>query len=67
MAKRDTKSVMKIDAGGIFYRELNARLREIVSNGTRRIMLRNVYGQRYIGTDLTSPSKLRFSVLRVMT
>ena len=52
MAKRDTKSVMKIDAGGIFYRELNARLREIVSNGTRRIMLRNVYGQRYIGTDL---------------
>jgi glutamate synthase domain-containing protein 3 len=51
MAKR-SDSVVKIDASGIFYRELNARLRDIVSNGTQRIELHNVYGQRYIGTDI---------------
>jgi glutamate synthase domain-containing protein 3 len=45
-------SVVKIDATGIYYRELNARLRGVVSNGTKKIELHNVYGQRYIGTDL---------------
>lgn len=51
-------SVVKIDASGIFYRELNARLRDAVSNGTRKIELHNVYGQRYIGTDLGKPVKI---------
>jgi glutamate synthase domain-containing protein 3 len=50
--------VVKIDARGIFYRELNARLRQAVSNGTRKIELRNVYGQRYIGTDLDKPVEI---------
>ncbi len=45
-------AVAKIDAYGLSHRELNARLREAVSNGTQRIELQNVYGQRYIGTDL---------------
>jgi len=45
-------AVVKIDAYGLSHRELNARLREAVSNGTQRIELQNVYGQRYIGTDL---------------
>jgi glutamate synthase domain-containing protein 3 len=45
-------STIKIDAGGFYYRELNARLRDTVSNGTRKIELHNVHGQRYIGTDL---------------
>ena len=45
-------SVIKIDATGIYYRELNARLRDLVSNGVQRIAIHNVYGQRYIGTDL---------------
>jgi glutamate synthase domain-containing protein 3 len=47
-----------IDARGILYRELNARLRQVVSNGTERIELRNVYGQRYIGTDLDRPVEI---------
>lgn len=47
--------ILRIDAGGIFYRELNARLREAVSNGTHNIYLQNLYGQRYIGTDLNKP------------
>jgi len=46
------KKAVTIDAQGIFYRELNAKLRQAVSNGTQKIELRNIYGQRYIGTDL---------------
>jgi glutamate synthase domain-containing protein 3 len=45
-------SIVKIDAYGLSHRELNAKLREVVLNGTQKIELRNVYGQRYIGTDL---------------
>jgi len=51
-------SIIKIDAGGVYYRELNANLREAASNGARRVELRNVYGQRYIGTDLDSPVEI---------
>jgi glutamate synthase domain-containing protein 3 len=47
-----TNSIVKIDAYGLSHRELNTKLREAVSNGTQKIELRNVYGQRYIGTDL---------------
>lgn len=51
MANRKN-SVVKIDARGVYYRELNTSLREAVSNGARKIELHDVYGQRYIGTDL---------------
>ena len=50
--------VVTINASGLHYRELNARLREVVLNGTRKIELRNVYGQRYIGTDLDRPVEI---------
>jgi len=50
--------VVKIDASGIPYRELNARLRELVYNGSKKIELQNVYGQRYIGTDLDKPVEI---------
>jgi len=50
--------VVRMDASGIFYRELNARLREAVENGTEKVELRNVYGQRYIGTDLDKPVEI---------
>jgi glutamate synthase domain-containing protein 3 len=55
MAMKEANQVVKIDASGVYYRELNARLREAVLNGTQKIELRNVYGQRYIGTDLRKP------------
>jgi len=51
-------SVVKIDASGIYYRELNAGLRNVVSNGVQRIELHNVYGQRYIGTGLDKPVEI---------
>jgi glutamate synthase domain-containing protein 3 len=52
------EEVVTIDARGMFYRELNARLRQVASNGTRKIKLQNVYGQRYIGTDLGRPIEI---------
>jgi glutamate synthase domain-containing protein 3 len=51
-------SVVKIDASGVYYRDLNDMLRAAIGNGTRRIELRNVYGQRYIGTDLNVPVEI---------
>jgi len=51
----NSNQVVKIDAYGDTHRELNAKLRDAVSNGTQRIELLNVYGQRYIGTDLDRP------------
>lgn len=50
--------IVRIDASGLRYRELNANLREVISNGTRKIELQNVYGQRYIGTDLDQPVEI---------
>ena len=46
------KQVAKIDATGIYYRDLNSLLRSLDGNGIENIEIRNVYGQRYIGTDL---------------
>jgi glutamate synthase domain-containing protein 3 len=52
------KEVVTIDARGIFYRELNAKLRQAARNEIRKVELQNVYGQRYIGTDLNKPVEI---------
>jgi glutamate synthase domain-containing protein 3 len=57
-ARRKRNSVVQIDANGLLTRELNLRLREAASKGVQRIELRNVYGQRYIGTDLNQPVEI---------
>ena len=57
MTKKNNQ-VVKIDASGVFHRDLNTRLRELVTNGTQRIELKNLYGQRYIGTDLGRPVEI---------
>jgi glutamate synthase domain-containing protein 3 len=44
--------VIDIRVDGTHYRDLNARIREAVQKGSERIELRDVYGQRYIGTNL---------------
>ncbi|MBN2099752.1 MAG: hypothetical protein JW753_09165 [Dehalococcoidia bacterium] len=43
---------MEIDATDVPYRELNTRLRNAVVSGAQRLTVRNVHGQRYIGTNL---------------
>jgi len=55
---KKSNSVVEIDAQDLLTRELNIRLREATSNGTRKIELYNVYGQRYIGTDLNKPVEI---------
>jgi len=46
------KNVAMIDATGVYYRDLNSLLRSLDGNGIEKIEICNVYGQRYIGTDL---------------
>ena len=58
---QEVNQVVHIDATGIYYRELNTRLKELVSNGVKKIELSNVYGQRYIGTNLNSPVEIDIS------
>ena len=59
--------LVKIDAVGILTRELNTQLREVVTNGTKKIELRNVFGQRYIGTDLGKPVEIEIFGTPAMT
>jgi glutamate synthase domain-containing protein 3 len=42
----------EIDAQGLHYRVLNERIRAVMRDGTRRIVIKNVCGQRYIGDAL---------------
>jgi glutamate synthase domain-containing protein 3 len=59
MTDTDLKdTTVTIDATGVYYRDLNTRLREVVKEGSAKIELRNVYGQRYIGTDLDRPVEI---------
>lgn len=46
------KGVAKVNAEGVYYRDLNALLRTFNGNGVKKMEIHNVYGQRYMGTDL---------------
>ena len=43
---------MRIDADGVHYRKLNARIRAALASGIKNIKIRNVIGQRFIGDSL---------------
>jgi len=47
-----TQNEATVDVMGLSFRELNQRLREEVACGAEKLLLLNVCGQRYIGTDL---------------
>jgi putative selenate reductase len=47
-----------LDAKGIHYRELNEMIRRESAAGRKHILLRNVRGQRYLGTGLSDPELL---------
>ncbi|MBN1936739.1 MAG: hypothetical protein JW934_18910 [Anaerolineae bacterium] len=53
-----TQITLKIDAQDLHYKDLNARLRQAVIDGFERIDIENVFGQRYIGTDLNRPVEI---------
>ncbi|MBI4187517.1 MAG: hypothetical protein HY530_08465 [Chloroflexi bacterium] len=48
----------RIDATGLRYRELNTVLKEIVSDGIRKVAVHGVCGQRYLGTGLGRPAEI---------
>jgi glutamate synthase domain-containing protein 3 len=53
MSELSSLQEIELDAQGVYYRDLNARLRQILDNQPcRRIAVRNVCGQRYIGTAM---------------
>lgn len=51
------ENMIEIDASLMGTRELNDLLREMMLSGYERVVLRNVCGQRYIGTRLYSPER----------
>ena len=46
---------MQIDAQGLYYRDLNRKIREAVNSGAEAIDLINVNGQYYIGDGINRP------------
>ena len=50
--------MLELDAKGVYYRELNSKVREAVSKGEKEIRLKNVNGQYYIGDGLRGDCKI---------
>jgi len=44
--------MVRVDASGLHYKELNETIRKLVDKGEKEIILDNVCGQRYIGCGL---------------
>ncbi len=52
----------EIDATNMETRELNDLLRDLMLSGVQKIALRNVCGQRYIGTRLYTPERRKVEI-----
>ena len=52
----------EIDATDLDTKKLNDRLRELLLSGTEKVLIRNVCGQRYIGTRLYTPQHLKMDI-----
>ena len=50
---------MTIDASGLHYRELNARIKAAVAEGEMEFALTNICGHRYIGCGIDRPVNIR--------
>lgn len=46
------RKVVKLDAAGVYYKDLNREIRSLAHEGIRKFEIHNVYGQRYLGTNL---------------
>jgi glutamate synthase domain-containing protein 3 len=51
-----------IDATDLETRELNDRLRDLMLSGVKKVNIINVCGQRYIGTRLYTPQRLKMEI-----
>ena len=53
------KNVLKVDAEGLYYRDLNCLLRQAICvDHIEKIEIQNVCGQRYLGTDLDTTAQI---------
>jgi len=52
------KKAFEIDATGVFYRDLNHKVRDAMAAGETEIVVRNVNGQYYIGDGLRGPAHI---------
>lgn len=43
-----------IDANGVYYKQMNEAIRDVIADGAKTIVLENVNGQRYIGTGVSA-------------
>lgn len=49
---------MVINAKGVYYKDLNDKIYEAVKNGEKKITLKNINGQRYIGSNLSAKARI---------
>jgi len=56
------QNVAEINASDLRHKELNDLMRFCAMKGARKIILRNVYGQRYIGTRLYFPKNIKLEI-----
>lgn len=50
--------MITIDARGLYYKELNAMIKDAIERGAQEISLKNVNGQRYIGDGLKGKQRI---------
>ena len=46
------RKTIKLDATGAYYKDLNRQIRTLAQEGARKFEINNVFGQRYLGTNL---------------
>jgi len=57
--KYDNNGSIEINADGLFYKDMNKLVREyILAHKINKAKLINIYGQRYIGTNVPRPIKI---------
>ncbi len=62
--KQDNQNIegLEIDATDLGTKELNDQLRDLMLSGAKKVSIRNVCGQRYIGTRLYTPEHLEMEI-----
>ncbi len=56
--KQISEKVYEITCGTVHYKALNEKIKELADNGAEKIILKEVYGQRYIGTGIKQKIKI---------
>jgi glutamate synthase domain-containing protein 3 len=59
---KESMDAVEIDATNLATKELNDRLRDLLLSGVEKVVLRNVCGQRYIGTRLYTPEHRKMDI-----